>query len=150
MFRINISRLTVDITALRWPHCGIHLDAGGTMKKWSLVLLIVALVMPSAALAQHSSKANEAKPADTTPQTVAPKAVSISGQVSEDEKTLVGDDDAIWTVSNPGVLAGHRGQQVLVKCQLLAGKSEIHVFAIKMTLREVKYVSKSGDSAFRR
>jgi hypothetical protein len=120
------------------------------MKKWSLVLLVVAAVMPTAALAQHSSKANEAKPADSNPQAVAPKAVTISGQVSEDEKTLIGDDDAIWAVSNPGVLAGHRGQQVLVKCELHSGTNEIHVFSIKMSLREVKYVSKSGDSAFRR
>jgi hypothetical protein len=150
MFRIYISRLTLDFAVLRWLHCGSHMEAGGTMKKWSLVLLAVAVVIPTAALAQHSSKANEAKPADASSQAVAPKAVTISGQVSEDEKTLVGDDDAIWTVSNTGVLAGHRGQQVLVKCQVLSGKSEIHVFSIKMSLREVKYVSKSGDSAFRR
>jgi hypothetical protein len=150
MFRINISRLTLDFMVLKWRHCGFHLKAGGAMKKWSLVLLAVAVVMPTAALAQHSSKAAETKPADSNPQAIAPKAVTISGQVSEDEKTLVGDDDGIWTVSNPGVLAGHRGQQVLVKCQLLAGKSEIQVFSVKMSLREVKYVSKSGDSAFRR
>jgi hypothetical protein len=120
------------------------------MKKWSLVLLVVAAVTPTAALAQHSSKAAEAKPADSSPQTVAPKAVTISGQVSEDEKTLVGDDDSIWVVSNPGVMAGHRGQQVSVKCEVYSGKNEIHVFFVKMSLREVKYVSKSGDSAFRR
>jgi len=120
------------------------------MKKCSLVLLVVTAVMPTAALAQHSSKAAETRPADSSPQTVAPKAVTISGQVSEDEKTLVGDDDAIWSVSNPGALAGHRGQQVLVKCQMLSGKGEIRVFSIKMSLRGVKYVSKSGDSAFRR
>jgi hypothetical protein len=120
------------------------------MKKWSLVLLVVAAVMPTAALAQHSSKAAEAKPADSSPQAVAPKAVTITGQVSEDEKTLVGDDDSIWVVSNPGVLAGHRGQQVSVKCEVHSGKNEIHVFSVKMSLHEVKYVSKNGDSAFRR
>src|SRR5271170_1324035 len=120
MFRINISRLTMAFKVLRWRYCRFHMEAGGTMKKWSLVLLIVAAVMPTAALAQHSSKANEAKPADASPQAVAPKAITIYGQVSEDEKTLVGDDDAIWTVNNPGVLAGHRGQQVLVKCQIVS------------------------------
>jgi hypothetical protein len=120
------------------------------MKKWSLVLLIVAVVMPTGVLAQHSSKAAEAKPTNSSSQTVAPKAVTISGQVSEDEKTLVGDDDSIWVVNNPGVLAGHQGQQVSVKCEVRSGKNEIHVFSLKMSLHEVKYVSKSGDSAFRR
>jgi hypothetical protein len=111
---------------------------------------VVVTVLPSAALAQHSSKAAESKPADSNRQVVAPKAVTLSGQVSEDEKTLVGDDDSIWVVGNPGVLAGHRGQQVSVKCEVLSGKNEIHVFSLKMNLHEVKYVSKSGDSAFRR
>jgi hypothetical protein len=101
-------------------------------------------------LRRAASKANEAKPADSNPQAVAPKAVTISGQVSEDEKTLVADNDAIWVESNPDVLAGHRGQQVFVKCQVLSGKNDIHVFSVKTSLHEVKYVSKIGDSAFRR
>jgi hypothetical protein len=123
---------------------------GCTMKKWSLVLLAVALVMPATALAQHSSKAAEAKPSGLKAAKSSAKAITISGQISLDGKTLVSEENDIWSVSNPNVLAGHEGQQVLVKCQMNADKNEIHVFSIKAALMEVKSASNKTDSAFRR
>ncbi len=119
------------------------------MKEWSLVLLAVALLMPITAAAQHSSKAAEAKPGTKTP-IVARKAVSISGQISKDGKTLVSEENDIWSVTNPNVLAGHEGQLVSVKCQVNPEKSEIHVFSVKPALTEVKSASNKADSAFRR
>jgi len=119
------------------------------MKKWSLVLLAVALLMPITAVAQHSSKAAEAKPGSKT-SIVARKAVSIFGQISKDGKTLVSEENDIWSVTNPNVLAGHEGQQVSVKCQVNPDKNEIHVFSVKVALMELKPASNKTDSAFRR
>lgn len=117
------------------------------MKKWIPVLLAAALLTPLAALAQHSSKASEVKPV-TSNNTV--KAVTLSGQISLDGKTLVSQENDIWTLSNPDVLAGHEGQWVSIKCQLQAGKSQIHVLSWKPALMEVKSVANKNDSAFRR
>jgi hypothetical protein len=120
------------------------------MKKWVFVLLAVALLTPVAALAQHSSKAAEAKPVRSKAAIVARKAVSISGQISVDGRTLVSEENDIWSVTNPNALAGHEGQQVSVKCQVFPDKNTIHVFSAKVALMEVKPVSNKADSAFRR
>jgi len=120
------------------------------VKKWSLVLLAVALLMPIIAAAQHSSKAAEAKPASSNASIIARKAVSIAGQISLDGKTLVSEENDMWSVVNPNVLAGHEGQQVLVKCQVFPDKSEIHVLSLKPALMQVKSASNKTDSAFRR
>jgi hypothetical protein len=120
------------------------------MKKWSIVLLAVALLFPIVAAAQHSSKAAEAKPAVSKASIVAKKAVSISGQISLDGKTLVSQENDIWSVLNTNVLVGHEGQMVLVKCQVFPDKNEIHVFSLKLAPMEVKSASNKADSAFRR
>jgi hypothetical protein len=120
------------------------------MKKRSFVLLSVALLMPITAPAQHSSKAAEAKPTGSKDSIVARKAVSISGQISMDGKTLVSEDNDIWSVTNPNVLAGHEGQLVSVKCQVYPDKSEIRVLSVKVAKMEVKSASNKSDSAFRR
>jgi hypothetical protein len=123
---------------------------GCTMKKWMLIFLLVAFLMPHTALAQHSSKAAEAKPAGSKASNLSTKAVSISGQVSLDGKTLVSEENDIWSVSNPNVLAGHEGQPVSVKCRVQVDKNEIQIFSVKVALKEVKSVSNRSDSAFRR
>jgi hypothetical protein len=120
------------------------------MKKWMFTLLPLALLISNAAPAQDPPKPGEVKKAERKSRKASMKAVTISGQVSDDGKILVSDDDDIWTVNNPNALAERVGQQVRVKCQVLPEKSEIHVFSVRLELRDVKYVSKSGDSAFRR
>jgi hypothetical protein len=119
------------------------------MKKWSIVLLAVALLMPITAAAQHSSKAAETKPGSKTP-IVARKAVFIFGQIGKDGNTLVSEENDIWSVTNPNALAGLEGQLVSVKCQVNPEKNEIHVFSVKAALMEVKSASNKADSAFRR
>ena len=78
------------------------------------------------------------------------KAISLSGQISEDGKALISRENDIWTIHNPDALAGHEGKAVQVKCQLLAGKNEIHVFSVKVAPLEVRFAANKGDSAFRR
>ena len=109
------------------------------MKK---ILFPLALLFLSSATALAQNHANSV----SSPK----KAVTISGQLSTDGKTLVGDNDDIWAVSNPAVLIGREGQQITVKCQLSPDKSSIHVFFVKVGVTEAKYVAKNNDSAFRR
>jgi hypothetical protein len=120
------------------------------MKRWKLVPLALALFLPATAAAQDATKSGGVKQDDLKARIGPAKAVTISGQVSADGKTLVSDEDDIWAVSNPSVLAGHEGKQVLVKCQVHADKYEIHIFSIKPKLVDAKYVARNGDSAFRR
>jgi hypothetical protein len=120
------------------------------MKKPTLVLLAVVLFQPAPSLAQHSSKAAESKATASSPQKASAKAVTLSGQASADGKTLLTDDDDIWIVTNPNVLAGHEGQYVSVRCQADPDKKELHLFSAKAAVREAKYVTNRGDSAFRR
>lgn len=117
------------------------------MKKRVLFLIAIFSLMPVTVLAQHSSKAAETSPTSLKSST---KAVILSGQVSQDGKALVSRENDIWNISNPSVLAGHEGQAVQVKCRLLAGKNEIHVFSVKVAPLEVKSAANKGDSAFRR
>jgi hypothetical protein len=117
--------------------------------KYRAIPLIAAavLLLPVMASAQHSSKAAETRPVVSTHSK---KATLLSGQISLDGKTLITDKNEIWTVANPDVLAGHQGQQVLLKCQVLADKNEIHVFSLEPAPRDIKSASNRSDSAFRR
>ena len=112
-------------------------------KRTFLLLALSAFLLPLNASAQHSSKAAETK------QVASKKATQLTGLISLDGKTLVTEKNEIWTVSNPDVLAGHQGQKVLVKCQLFADKSEIHVFTLQPS-EDIKSASNRTDSAFRR
>lgn len=120
------------------------------MKKCMFVLVPIALLFINIAAAQDPPKASEVNKPELKTQKASTKAISIAGQVSDEGKTLISDEDDIWAVDNPSALARHVGQQVKVKCRVFPGKNEIHVFSVQVDLREVRYVSKSGDSAFRR
>jgi len=117
------------------------------MKGRSILLALSFLLYPLAAFPQHSSKAAESRQADPR---VSQKATLIAGQLSLDGKSLISENNDVWTVANPEVLAGYQGRQISLKCQVLAGKKEIHVFSVEPGLRNVKLASNRGDSAFRR
>jgi hypothetical protein len=116
-----------------------------------IFLSLAALLLTSGlALAQDAAKPRDVKQDNAKPLSSSKKAVTISGQVSVDGKTLVSAEDDIWPVSNPAALSGLEGQQVTVKCQVSPDKNSIHVFFVKTGQREVKYLAKNNDSAFRR
>jgi hypothetical protein len=120
------------------------------MKKLTFVLLVAALSLPAASLAQHSSKAAESKTTASSAQKGSIKAVTLTGEASADGNAVLTDNDEIWTVTNPSVLAGHEGQYVSVRCQADRDKHEIHLFSVRVAARDAKYVTRSSDSAFRR
>jgi len=80
--------------------------------------------------------------------TVRPKAVTISGTVSQDGKTLISKQDETWTISNAEVMKGQEGRAVTVKCRPDTAKGSIHVFFFSPA--ETRYLATNGDSAFRR
>jgi hypothetical protein len=113
----------------------------------AVALVFVSIVAPSAAAQQNSrSGAVRVENADST--ITAKKAVSLSGRVSEDGKTLISEDKERWAVSNPSVLTPHAGRSVMVKCQVSSDQNSIHVLSVKPA--ETKYVATHNDAAFRR
>ena len=73
--------------------------------------------------------------ADTT----AKKVVSVSGKISDDGKTFMGDkDNKNWMISNPEAVKGHEGHHVTVKAHVDSTKNEIQVTSVKMGKGEMK------------
>ena len=110
------------------------------MKKLVFSFLVVGLLLPGIAAGQGNSQGKSTKS----------KASTVSGQVSQDGKSLIGKDGEPWLVENLGALAGHEGQQVKVKCQTSSGSHDIRVLSVKMVATQTKYAVNLGDAAFRR
>lgn len=107
------------------------------------VSLCALLLMASLFVAQLA-----ALPSDNTPRPGQAKGVTLSGQVSNDGKMLLTDDDNNWTVSNAEMLKGLHGRYVTVKCRIDPKNSAIRVFYV-IEPSETKHAN-WGDSAFRR
>lgn len=114
------------------------------MKKLSLALSVAVLCGGLSALAQDA-RSGAARPhvADADARTV-----QLVGRVSQDAQSLVSDDQDRWTVSNPQALSSYRGRWVLVKCQLSADQSAIHVVSVHSG--ESTAAARPSDAAFRR
>ena len=110
------------------------------MKKIGLALLLILVLFAGTAVGQipAQSKSNSAK------------AVSLSGRVSDDGKSLITRDGQAWSITNLGALSGHEGRQVKAKCQIASGTHDILVLSVKAIAAQVKYAANPGDSAFRR
>jgi hypothetical protein len=115
------------------------------MKKLIFVPIAVALLLCANAAAQQNSRSGEIRPQNTETATTGKRAVTLSGRISNDGKTLVSEDQDQWVVSNPGALAAEKGHAVTVKCQLSPDQTSIHVLSV--TLGE--YMTRQ-DAAFRK
>ena len=109
------------------------------MQRFALCLLAVLMTCAFAG-AQQAPELRAAPSA---------KAVTISGTLSSDGKTLVSAEDDVWTVSNAEVLKGHEGRQVVVKCRPDSKAHSIHVYFL-VRRDEPRYAADRSDSAFRR
>lgn len=101
------------------------------MKTLGLVCLAGVLFLSTCAVAQN-------------------KAITIAGTVSLDGKTLVTDQDDLWTISNAEVLKGQEGRHITVKCSVSPDKRALQVLFIKTEGGGTKQAANWGDSAFRR
>lgn len=110
------------------------------MKKLVLCSLVVPLLLPVSAFGQDHSPAKSS----------AAKAITMSGRVSEDGKSLVAKNGESWSVMNPGTLAEHVGQQVKVKCQIASAAHDIRVLSVKTMATLATFHPNPGDSVFRR
>lgn len=97
------------------------------MKKLMIFGFALVLAMSAAAVAQDSMKP------DTMKSDSSMKATSVTGKISDDGKSFVGDKDGkTWTISNPDAVKGHEGHHVTLKAQADASKGEVKVMSLKM------------------
>jgi|SRR5580658_148339 hypothetical protein len=97
------------------------------MKKLMTICFALALLTAGAASAQDTIH-NENLKGDASM-----KAVHVTGKVSDDGKTFVGDTDSRnWTINNPEAVKGHEGHHVTLTAQCNADKNEVHVMSLKM------------------
>jgi hypothetical protein len=103
------------------------------MKKFMFVTFVVAVAMSLMAIAQDTTKQDSAKQDSVASAKMSSSALTISGKVSDDCKTLVNDQDSkSWTVSNPDALKGHEGHKVTVTANVDADKNEVTILTVKM------------------
>jgi|SRR5580704_1758823 hypothetical protein len=116
------------------------------MKMLLGVALSILLALPVIALAQDPATQNsgssqsqgsasqgsypQGQSNDTMGQSKSSGAVK--GTISQDGKTLVGDDGKSWTIANPDAVKGHEGHHVELKGSADASTNQIQVSSVKM------------------
>ena len=107
------------------------------MKKIFIMLLLALMALTCLNTLPRANAQTKPKTATTTAK--APKATTIMGMVSADEKSFVNDKDKkSWTVENPVALKGHAGHHVSVTATVDADKNEITVKSVKMLTAKAK------------
>jgi pentapeptide MXKDX repeat protein len=97
------------------------------MRKLMTICLAVALLTFGVALAQDNMQ-NDTMKADASQNTV-----QVTGKISNDGKTFMGDTDSKnWTISNPDAVKGHEGHHVILTAHVDNDKNEVHVMSLKM------------------
>ncbi len=97
------------------------------MKKLMTICFTLALLTAGVASAQDTMHNDNMK------SDASMKAVHVTGKVSDDGKTFVGDTDSkSWTIDNPEAVKGHEGHHVTLTAQCKADKNEVHVMSLKM------------------
>jgi len=96
------------------------------MKKLMTICFALGWLLCSVAVAQDTMKQDNMK-SDTA------KAVNVTGTISADGKSFVGDKDKkTWTIQNPDAVKGHEGHHVTLSAHVYADKGEVHVMSLKM------------------
>ncbi len=99
------------------------------MKKLMAICFALAIMTCGIAVAQDSMKSDNMK----SDSSMSKKTSKVTGKISEDGKTFVGDSDSkSWTISNPDAVKGHEGHHVTLTAHVDADKSEVHVMSLKM------------------
>src|SRR5580698_1003682 len=106
-----------------WHIFGISKE--NNMKKLMIICFAVALLTFGVASAQDTTH-NDSMKGDASL-----KAVHVTGKVSDDGKTFVGDTDSkSWTINNPEAVKGHEGHHVTLTAQCNTDKNEVHVMSL--------------------
>ena len=112
------------------------------MKKLFLFAFGAALLFPSVALAQSSTKSDDSK--------ISSKTTTISGKVSDDGAIITDDKNVRWTVTNPFMLEPFAGQAATVKGHPYKGENKIQVTSAVAVTPNAAVVGNRDTSAFRR
>jgi hypothetical protein len=96
-----------------------------------LALPVVALAQSPATQSDNSQTSAQSQSNDTMGQSAA-KSGDVKGTISQDGKTLVGDDGKSWTIANPDAVKGHEGHHVVLKGSADASTNQIQVSSVKM------------------
>jgi hypothetical protein len=86
----------------------------------------------SATGAQDSNGSYSSQSAQTGNMGQSSAASEVKGTISQDGKTLVGDDGKSWTIANPDAVKGHEGHHVALKGSTDASTNQIQVSSVKM------------------
>jgi len=121
----------------------MYSEENNRMKTFLVLSLAFVLALPLVALAQDpaapSGSQSTAQPGAS--QTGASqgsdmgqsaKSGNVKGTVSQDGKTLVGDDGKSWTIANPDAVKGHEGHHVELKGSADSATNQIQVSSVKM------------------
>jgi pentapeptide MXKDX repeat protein len=105
----------------------VGISKENNMRKLITICFALALLTAGVASAQDTMQ-NDTMKADSSK-----KAVQVTGKISDDGKTFVGDtDNKSWTISNPDAVKGHEGHHVVLAAHVYADKNEVHVMSLKM------------------
>ena len=104
------------------------------------------MLASSLALTQEHGKRDGTNQDHPQTWTASTKALTVSGNVSDDGKRFITDIDTDWAINNPDSLKGHEGRLVTIKCYVDSDKNRIQVLSVKTP----QYTSMHNDSAFRR
>jgi hypothetical protein len=125
------------------------------MKKLLGLTLVLILALPVIALAQDpaapaGSQASQQPGASQTGasqgnDTMGKSSGNVKGTVSQDGKTLVGDDGKSWTIANPDAVKGHEGHHVELKGSADATTNQIQVSSVKMLKGEKGSMKKDSS-----
>jgi hypothetical protein len=111
------------------------------MKTLLVLSLAFILALPVIALAQDpaapaGSQASQQPGASQTSASQGNESMgksgNVKGTVSQDGKTIVGDDGKSWTIANPDAVKGHEGHHVELKGSADASTNQIQVSSVKM------------------
>ena len=118
------------------------------MEKMALIPLAALLVLTTLSTGAAQSD-NAPKLSGPRVEKQSKKAISISGTVGAEGKTLVSDNDnRIRNVTNPDTLKPREGRPVTVKAHAISSTSEITVTGVR--LKDVRFTAKLDNAAFRR
>jgi hypothetical protein len=112
------------------------------MKKLFLLSFAAAILFPTIAAAQSSTKSDDSK--------MSSKITTISGKVSDDAATITDDKAVRWTITNPPVLEPFAGQAATVKGHPYKGENKIQVTSAVGIVPNATVVGNRDTSAFRR
>jgi hypothetical protein len=125
------------------------------MKTLLVVSLAFILALPVIAMAQDpaapaGSQASQQPGASQTGasqgnDTMGKASGNVKGTVSQDGKTLVGDDGKSWTIANPDAVKGHEGHHVELKGSADAATNQIQVSSVKMLKGEKGSMKKDSS-----